>query len=370
MTGGAALRARRPALAFDRVSKRFPKGRSATAPVDAVVDVSFSVAPEEIVGIIGPNGAGKSTLLKLAIGITPPSTGRVRRRGHALGVIELGAGMHPDLTGRENIEMLRSLSTRPGDAPGSRFDEIVEFAELEAAIDEPVRRYSTGMAARLAFAVATHSEPDLLLLDEVLSVGDLSFQRRCRDRIHELRDDGAAIIVVSHDLELVAETCERAMLVTHGRVELDGPTDAVVRHYQGLPFGARDRALALEVADAAIQVGTTIEATIVVPPALDIAGLRLELVTYPPQIAALGLSIVIGADHIETAATGPMDLSLPTEHLPAGRYELHVAVEDSEHRVLATDACPLTITGPAGPTVIRLRDRVALDGVDLTGRSW
>ncbi|MBI4495226.1 MAG: ABC transporter ATP-binding protein [Chloroflexi bacterium] len=197
----------------------------------ALQDVSLEVRPGQSLGIIGHNGAGKTTLLKLLAGITLSTRGEVDVRGRVASLINLGAGFHRELTGRENIYLngvLLGLSRREVRA---RFDRIVEFAELADFIDTPVKRYSAGMYARLGFAVAVHVDPDVLLVDEVLSVGDLSFQDRSLRRMLAFREQGCAVLFVSHNLSAVELMCDRVIWLDHGRIVAEGPAQEVVRAY-------------------------------------------------------------------------------------------------------------------------------------------
>jgi ABC-type polysaccharide/polyol phosphate transport system ATPase subunit len=352
-------------LRLEGVSKRYRDRTGTGGLVDALVDVDLRVGPDEAVGLIGPNGAGKSTILKVAAGVSAPSSGRIVRRGHTLAVIELGAGMHPDLTGRENLDLLATLSAgdRPLDA--ATLARIVAFADLEAFLDLPVRQYSTGMVARLAFSVAVHASPRILLVDEVLSVGDLDFQERCKQKLFELRADGVTVVVVSHDLELIGDTCDRAVLLVGGRVERDGPADEVIAHYLGRPARpAGDEALALDLERATVPVGEPVRARFRVPADRPVARARLDYVV-PIHVALQadqGLSIVCGSAVLDDPARGPADVLLETASLPPGRYELHVSLEDEARRPVLSDALPFTLVGPPGPGAIRLRSRTTVDG--------
>jgi ABC-2 type transport system ATP-binding protein/lipopolysaccharide transport system ATP-binding protein len=197
----------------------------------AVRRVSFEVHQGEVLGLIGRNGAGKSTLLKLIARVLRPTEGRVRAWGRVAPLLDYGAGFHPDLTGRENLYLngtLQGLSHRALDAS---FGRIVEFAELEPFIDAPLRTYSSGMVARLGFAIATEQRPDVLLMDEVLAVGDQAFQAKCKERFEAFRASGTAIVLVSHDQRLVAATCQRVVWLERGEVCRTGPAAEVVAAY-------------------------------------------------------------------------------------------------------------------------------------------
>lgn len=197
----------------------------------ALVDASLSVADGEAVGLIGPNGSGKSTALRLISGVATPWSGTVDTRGRVGALIELRAGLHPELTGRENVLLYGSLLGLKRKEVKRRFEEIVAFAELDRFIDTPLKRYSTGMEIRLGFSVAAHLDPDVLLVDEVLAVGDERFQRKCIARMEALRAEGQTLVFVSHDLDQVRQVCSRTILLERGQVRADGPTDEVIETY-------------------------------------------------------------------------------------------------------------------------------------------
>jgi lipopolysaccharide transport system ATP-binding protein len=211
------------------------RGRTGATDVWALRDVSLDVARGEAVGLIGRNGSGKTTLLRLVAGIIKPTSGTVRAAGRIGSLLELGAGFHPDFTGRENVFLNGAIQgLRRGDIR-ERFDEIVAFGELEHAIDRPVRTYSSGMTMRLGFAIAAFLDADILLLDEVFAVGDEAFQRKCFGRIFRFKQEGGTIVFVSHDASAVERLCERSVLLDHGRLAFDGPTrDAVARYRRTL----------------------------------------------------------------------------------------------------------------------------------------
>jgi ABC-type polysaccharide/polyol phosphate transport system ATPase subunit len=194
-------------------------------------DVNFTLADGEALGVVGRNGAGKSTLLKVLMRITTPTEGVVRTRGRAAALLEVGTGFHPELTGRENIFLNAAVLGMSRAETRSRFDEIVHFAGTERFLDTPVKRYSSGMYLRLAFAVAAHLEPDILIVDEVLAVGDAEFQRRCLGRLAEAEGEGRTVVFVSHDLSSLQRLCSRSLWLEGGRVRDEGPTAEVVREY-------------------------------------------------------------------------------------------------------------------------------------------
>jgi lipopolysaccharide transport system ATP-binding protein len=265
----------KPVLAVEGVSKRFRrgemydslrdlipalasrKGRAAAAPERdfwALSDVSFDVSRGEAFGIIGSNGAGKSTILKLLSGIMRPTEGKITVRGNLSALIEVGAGFHPDLTGRENIYLNGTILGMSRKEIRRKFDQIVDFADLADFIDTPVKRYSSGMYARLGFAVAAHVEPDVLIVDEVLSVGDYLFQQKCVDRMNEVIRSGATVIFVSHNLHAVSGLCRRSLLLEKGKALACTTTDEVIRMYlERAGLQRRDDSAAVEITNIRVR---------------------------------------------------------------------------------------------------------------------
>jgi lipopolysaccharide transport system ATP-binding protein len=207
------------------------RGREPKREFWAVKDVSFAVERGEAVGIIGHNGAGKSTVLKMLSGITAPTTGEISIRGRFSALLEVGSGFHPDLTGRENIYLSGSVLGMSRREIHRKLDMIVDFAGVERFIDTPVKRYSSGMYVRLGFSIAAHLEPDVLLLDEVLAVGDKSFQDKCKERIGELHANGTTVVFISHDLAAVRTLCPRVLLLERGQIAAEGNADEVIQRY-------------------------------------------------------------------------------------------------------------------------------------------
>jgi ABC-type polysaccharide/polyol phosphate transport system ATPase subunit len=199
---------------------------------DALKNVNLQVEEGEILGIIGRNGAGKSTLLKVISRVLVPTEGRVRIRGKISPLLELGAGFHPELTGRENIFLNGTLLGHSRRDIESRLAEIIDFAELGAFIDSPLRTYSSGMGARLGFAVATSWLPEILILDEVLSVGDEAFRQKCQNRMQDFQDKGTTTLIVTHDSSLVETLCSRAVWMDHGEIKAIGPAKEIVASYR------------------------------------------------------------------------------------------------------------------------------------------
>jgi lipopolysaccharide transport system ATP-binding protein len=203
----------------------------------ALRDVSFAVHPGEALGVIGPNGAGKSTVLKLLTKILKPESGRCKVRGRVGTLIEVAAGFHPDLTGRENVYLQGAIMGMKKSEIARKFDEIVEFAGVNEFIDTPVKRYSSGMNARLGFSIAAHLDPNVLLIDEVLAVGDMAFQEKCLDRMQRFRDQGVAIVFVSHNLQAISMLCNKVLVLRSGQVHALGTTDEGIAAYAELPKG-------------------------------------------------------------------------------------------------------------------------------------
>lgn len=247
MTGERALGTGEPAIVVDGVSKKFRlfhernqtlksavmRGRRIVADdFWAVRDVSFTVPPGETFGLIGRNGSGKSTLLKMLARIYQPDEGRVVLNGRVSSMLEVGSGFHPELSGRENIFLNGSILGLTRKQVTARFDEIVDFSGVETFIDQPVKNFSSGMYVRLGFAVAVHTEPDILIVDEILSVGDGAFREKSRKKFAEFTGQGRTVILVSHSLTQIREMCEHVAWMHEGRVRALGPVDEVVEAYE------------------------------------------------------------------------------------------------------------------------------------------
>jgi ABC-type polysaccharide/polyol phosphate transport system ATPase subunit len=266
------------AIEVDGVSKRFrlntdgvrsfkeramALGRVRYEDFWALRDIRFEVAEGETVGLLGHNGSGKSTLLKCIGGILAPTTGEIRTRGRVASLLELGAGFHPDLTGRENVFLNASILGISRRDIQRRFDEIVGFAEIEQFIDNQVKHYSSGMYVRLGFAVAVNVDPDVLLIDEVLAVGDESFQRKCLERIHRFQDEGRTIVFVTHAVDQVRQLCHRAVVLDHGNMVALGDPPEAIRTFRDHLYASRRQREAAElgagdepIADQAETAGT------------------------------------------------------------------------------------------------------------------
>ncbi len=221
----------------------------------ALKDINFDVKQGEILGLIGKNGAGKSTLLKILSRTTAPTTGSIKIKGKIASLLEVGTGFHPDLSGRDNIFLNGAILGMKKSEIRSKFDAIVEFAGVQRYIDTPVKRYSSGMYVRLAFAVAAHLEPDILIIDEVLAVGDSEFQNKCLGKMKDVSEQGRTVIFVSHNMGAVADLCSRAILLKHGMILQDGATDDIIRSYvqQNMKVKLNDSS---SLNDATVRRGT------------------------------------------------------------------------------------------------------------------
>ena len=233
---GASYQTLRDLLA-ESVKSPFAKLRRARETSDAATiwalkDVSFEVQPGEVVGIIGRNGAGKSTLLKMLSRITEPTRGRIDLYGRIGSLLEVGTGFHPELTGRENVFLYGAILGMARAEIKRKFDEIVAFSEIEKFIDTPVKHYSSGMYMRLAFSVPAHLEPEIMLVDEVLAVGDMAFQRKCLERIKRMKQSGLTILLVSHNMSAIQSTCERSIYLDQGGIQAIGDSSSVIKRYR------------------------------------------------------------------------------------------------------------------------------------------
>jgi lipopolysaccharide transport system ATP-binding protein len=217
---------------YDRVRhRRHEEHHPARREIWALRDVDFDVQPGEVLGVIGPNGAGKSTLLSILARITEPTEGMVEINGRVNALLEVGTGFHPELSGRDNVSLNGAILGMSRAETAAKFDQIVEFAGVRDFIDVPVKRYSSGMYVRLAFAVAVHLDPEVLLLDEVLAVGDRAFQEKCLARIQEMTEAGRAVLFVSHDPTSVMRLCHRAIVINEGRIVFEGEPQGAVQRY-------------------------------------------------------------------------------------------------------------------------------------------
>ena len=315
----------------------------------ALHDVSLAVKPGEAVGLIGRNGSGKTTLLRLIAGIIKPSAGRVRAEGRIGSLLELGAGFHLDFTGRENVFLNGAIQGLRRADIRERFDEIVAFAELENAIDRPVRTYSSGMTMRLGFAIAAFLDADILLLDEVFAVGDEAFQRKCFGRIFAFKQAGGTIVFVSHDASAVERLCERSVLLEAGRVAFDGPTrDAVARYRRALADDSNPAERGAGLREWGSGEATIVAAGLVGEEGADRLqflsgepfGLRVAIVAngIPPPRLQLELrddaGMLVAGHAVDlrglgwTGGSGAARFQMPTLPLADGRFHLRLGLTD------------------------------------------
>ena len=344
-------------------------GRPSTEDFWALRNVNLSIDAGSTIGLIGANGSGKSTLLKVIGGIIQPTTGTVRRRGRLAALLELGAGFHQDLTGRENVYLNASILGMSRAETAGCFDEIVDFSGIEAFIDTPVKFYSSGMYVRLAFAVSVHVDPDLLLVDEVLAVGDEPFQRKCMDKIRTFQSEGRTIVLVSHSAEQVGELCDRAVLLHHGDVAVDGPPQTAIRalragfdadqaledegHHRGEPAARIDRVELLTPAgepSTAINTGGSVLVRAHITPHARLTGWFAAVAIETPlgQTLFRFTSQTAGMVMPDLGRPGHVDFLLPSVPLAEGRYSVNVGIGDAVgntiHRL--APAASLVVHGP------------------------
>jgi lipopolysaccharide transport system ATP-binding protein len=338
---------------FRRLRAGLSRADAAAEDFWALRDASFEVKPGEVVGIIGRNGAGKSTLLKILSRITKPTTGRVEINGRVGSLLEVGTGFHPELSGRENIYLNGSILGMSKKEIDRRFDQIVAFAEVERFLDMPVKRYSSGMYVRLAFAVAAHLEPEILIIDEVLAVGDAEFQRRCLDKMSAVGRSGRTILFVSHNMAAVENLCSKCYLIAEGRIVASGPVHPIIAEYQkrrrvatgavidlaGHPnrrgdISPRLRRLSISSAGqptASIRMGDALEFTLEYDCGHRPVDLRLgitledhrgvQVVSFSPTCQAPGLLR-------NSPSAGSARCAVPGVPLVEGRYVVHVFYDD------------------------------------------
>jgi len=311
--------------------------RAADEMVWALKDVSFEVKPGDVVGIIGRNGAGKSTLLKILSRITKPTTGAVDLYGRVGSLLEVGTGFHPELTGRENVYFNGAILGMKRVEIQNKFDEIVSFAEVEKFLDTPVKRYSSGMHVRLAFAVAAHLDPEILIVDEVLAVGDATFQKKCLGRMGDVAKEGRTVLFVSHNMIAVKSLCSRAMLLESGLVMCDGNVDQVVDSY--LTSGS-DMAATGIIPDDAPRLWGTGEAKFRSVQLTDDSGhSTTQLYLGQPLRVVLSFDVlkeikdavfevdIATLDAVPVTFASTLDGGMPPIHLPVGCHTLTVEID-------------------------------------------
>ena len=362
----------------------------------ALRDVSFEVKRGETLGVIGHNGAGKSTLLKILSRITPPTEGQARLRGRVGALLEVGTGFHPELTGRENVFLNGAILDMKRQEIQRRFDEIVEFADIGPFIDTPVKRYSSGMQLRLAFSVAAHLEPEILIVDEVLSVGDLAFQQKCLGRMEAASREGRTVVFISHSLPAVVNLCNRAILLSQGRVAASGKVGEVVDAYVGdvtsdLERGLRDRlnrhgSGAIRFVDVHLERNGEMVDSPATGDEFDIVlayekhtnqslrGLRVNLsvLTLSDQTPLLDLdSAATGMNFGDLPLAGEIRCRIDRCPLPAGQYYIDLRADSGGERLDAINhIAELTITGGDFHGRGGVQDRLMDYRTVLVDHSW
>jgi ABC-type polysaccharide/polyol phosphate transport system ATPase subunit len=348
---------------YEKVSKVFRQrnAHAADGSLWALKDITFECAEGEVVGLLGRNGCGKSTLLKLAARVTSPTTGTVTCVRPVAPMLELGAGFHPDLTGRDNIRLNGCLLGLGANMKKSLLDEIVAFAELEQHLDTPVKRYSSGMYARLGFAVAVHSPARVLLVDEVLSVGDQLFKQKCLARMHYLRDRGTTILLVSHDMWWFRNFCTRALVLDQGHLLADTEPDEAIQSYQWLLKGLATSSSGASIATVeiaaltgnAMQIRTSYQST---GPSILVVRIKREDGVY---CATCTCAIPAGTNE------GNAVIDVADLYLLPGSYKVEVSIEDS-----ATLAPMATQVSPAFTVEGELDSKRGYDGVIKLRHQW
>ena len=318
----------------------------------ALRDVSFDVAKGEVVGIIGRNGAGKSTLLKLLSRITEPTSGRISIEGRVASLLEVGTGFHPELTGRENIFLNGAILGMSRNEITRKFDEIVDFAEVERFLDTPVKRYSSGMYVRLAFAVAAHLEPEILIIDEVLAVGDAQFQKKCLGKMDEVSRGGRTVLFVSHNMAAVSQLTSRCVLINKGQVQATGATADCVSQYLEISeakakthfdltsvprkvHGTHDanfRALDFERELPIFNPSEPFAFAATIEVQRDLPSLRFSMTVYAADGAAVGCCFGNEGSGLRAGSRQTFRVTLPDHRLAPGHYYCGVAMGKGNHR--------------------------------------
>jgi lipopolysaccharide transport system ATP-binding protein len=342
----------------------------------ALRDISFEVAQGERVGIIGRNGAGKSTLLKILSRITEPTAGRIRLRGKVASLLEVGTGFHPELTGRENVFLNGAILGMTKAEIRKKFDEIVAFAEIDKFLDTPVKRYSSGMYVRLAFSVAAHLEPEILIVDEVLAVGDVQFQKKCLGKMEDAGNDGRTVLFVSHNMTAVQQLTTRCLLLHDGRIAYNGETSNAIEEYLRIcnvrdSFSCVDlkserhdfsvRSLAFD--HAALAKGFNKPITFTLDLDLD--------KTFDDVTIRLGFTNTLGARIMTSEETIPrlpaggsrIILTVVDHRLPPGSYGVFIAVLIKRRKILSRDEAVNVLIPAEGIddlTLLRRRDRLGV----------
>jgi lipopolysaccharide transport system ATP-binding protein len=335
----------RKAREFSRIPVDLRKGRQIIFGDEveefwALKDVSFEVKRGEVIGIIGRNGAGKSTLLKILSRITEPTRGRAVIHGRVASLLEVGTGFHPELTGRENIYLNGAILGMTQAEIKGRFDEIVDFAEVARFLDTPVKRYSSGMYVRLAFAVAAHLEPEILIVDEVLAVGDFAFQKKCLGKMHDVAKAGRTVLFVSHNMSAVRKLCDNAILLHEGKVQLRGPTEPIISAYHqqvGTPDPSQKTAgfMAVNVLNKQGKAVSSVddrEESVIEFKILPRSNSKWSQIAFTIYNAEdIGLISAVSPELLslgESHQTQAIWVTLPTNWLNSGNYRIEGAVLD------------------------------------------
>ncbi|MEQ9822929.1 MAG: polysaccharide ABC transporter ATP-binding protein [Puniceicoccaceae bacterium] len=322
----------------------------------ALQDINIQIMPGEVVGIIGKNGAGKSTLLKLISRITEPTGGEIRLRGRIAALLEVGTGFHPELTGRENIYLNGTILGMRKIEIDRKLDEIIAFSGIERHIDTPIKRYSSGMNVRLGFAVAAHLEPEILIVDEVLAVGDLDFQKKCIEKMDSVSRHGRTVLFVSHNMATISQLCPRSILLEQGRVKCSGPTEEVIRRYrsrQKSEIGESyhsEQFMDLRVTTAdgelhpQVEADTSIQIRFRLAPAVLQA--RLKSITFGINNAQGDRIFTVGTDinpcTVEIgSASGELCCEIPHLSLPPGDYFLKPMLHTIQKGWIVEDDIPV-----------------------------
>jgi ABC-type polysaccharide/polyol phosphate transport system ATPase subunit len=359
-------------LKFDRVSKKYKLRANGDSPkrwyargfakrsgqMWALRNVSFRVNEGEALGIVGHNGAGKTTILKILAGITTPTAGEITIRGRLAALVEVSSGFHPELTGSENVYLHGAMLGMRRSEIRRKLESIVEFSGVGRYIEVPVKRYSSGMYVRLGFAIAAHLDPDILLLDEVLAVGDAAFQAKCLERIAELRKHGRTIVFISHDLAAVHRLCDRALLLSHGCILSDGPARQVIDEYQQMTFAGQDMSADEENATGkpaqctnisfsapdsleGIQTGYPLVACLGYRASTNIPDAVFRVSIYWPSgylCAQLTTESMGGGFHLEPG-TGIVEFQCPKLPVVPGLYRIDLAIESKGQEIDLRQRC-------------------------------
>jgi lipopolysaccharide transport system ATP-binding protein len=350
-------------------------GKGETSEFWALQDVSFSVQPGEVIGIIGRNGAGKSTLLKILCRVTEPTTGQARIRGRVASLLEVGTGFHPELTGRENIYLNGAILGMTRAEIRGKFDEIVAFAEVDKFLDTPVKRYSSGMYVRLAFAIAAHLEPEILIVDEVLAVGDISFQQKCLGKMHDVSTGaGRTVLFVSHNLDAIQTLCRRCIWLDQGSLKEDGGTELVsVRFCEDMHRNvsnhrsAEPRKLLVEKVQVLGANGQCQDHYRFLEP----AGIRVWFATEEPGLqVSCGIAFLnvrgelvfginsrdLGLEPMRFKSRTKLEILMPNQNLLPGRYSLWLQLHDSIGKLLLDEkhVCHIDVLAPPRPAYASL----------------